>query len=52
MVARAPDRSHLVGAAITMPQTAANLIQKVGLTEAQVKQLTVTNPRRAIGLIS
>lgn len=52
MVARAPDRSHLVGAAITMPQTAANLVQKVGLTEAQVEQLTVANPRRAIGLIS
>lgn len=48
MVARAPDRSHLVGAAITMPQTTANLVQKVGLTEAQARQLTGANPRRAI----
>jgi N-acetylglucosamine-6-phosphate deacetylase len=50
MVARAPDRSHLVGAAITMPQTVANLINKVGLTESQARQLASANPRRAIGL--
>jgi N-acetylglucosamine-6-phosphate deacetylase len=50
MVARAPDRSHLVGAAITMPQTVANMVQKVGLTEAQARQLACANPRRAIGL--
>lgn len=45
MVARAPDGSHLVGAAITMPQSAQNLKDKLGLSDAQVKQLTWDNPR-------
>ena len=45
MVARAPDGSHLVGAAITMPQSAQNLREKLKLSEAQIKQLTWENPR-------
>ncbi len=45
MVARAPDGSHLVGAAITMPQSAQNLVEHLGLSDAQVKQLTWDNPR-------
>ena len=49
-VARAPDGSHLVGAAITMPQSAANLRAHLGLDDAQIAQLTVHNPRRALGL--
>ncbi len=47
-VARAPDGSHLVGAAITMPQSAANLRQHLGLDAAQVALLTSQNPRRAL----
>lgn len=50
MVARAPDGSHLVGAAITMPQTYANLTQKLGLSAADARQLIVDNPRTAIGI--
>lgn len=50
MVARAPDGSHLVGAAITMPQTAENLRSKLGLGAAEIEYLTVTAPRRAIGV--
>ena len=50
MVARAPDGSHFVGAAITMAQSHANLREKVGLSEARCRQLLVENPRRAIGL--
>lgn len=50
MVARAPDASHFIGAAITMPQTHANLREKLGLTEARCRQLLVDNPRRAIGI--
>lgn len=50
MVARAPDGSHLIGAAISMPQTFRNLVDKVGLTEAQARQLTCENPRRAMGM--
>jgi N-acetylglucosamine-6-phosphate deacetylase len=49
LVARAPDGSHLIGSAVTMTRQAANLREHVGLTEAQVTQLTRDNPRRAIG---
>jgi N-acetylglucosamine-6-phosphate deacetylase len=52
LAAWAPDRSHLVGSAITMRQSFANLIQHVGLTEADAVRLTSTNPRLAIGLVS
>jgi N-acetylglucosamine-6-phosphate deacetylase len=49
MVARAPDRSHLVGSGITMKQNAANLLHGVGLSESVVRRLTLENPRIAIG---
>jgi N-acetylglucosamine-6-phosphate deacetylase len=49
MVARAPDRSHLVGSGITMKQNAENLRHGVGLPEAIVRKLTLENPRIAIG---
>lgn len=49
MVARAPDRSHLIGSGITMKQNAANLRQALGLSEAVVRKLTLENPRIAIG---
>jgi N-acetylglucosamine-6-phosphate deacetylase len=50
MVARAPDRSHLVGSGITMKQNAANLRQSLGLSESVVRKLTLENPRIAIGI--
>ncbi len=46
----AADRSHLVGSASTMLQSAAQLREQLQLTERQVRDLTWTNPRRAIGL--
>lgn len=49
MVARAPDGSHLIGSAITMPQSAANL-QKTGLSQDEIALLCASNPRRALGL--
>lgn len=49
-VARSPDGSHLVGSAITMPETAKNLREKMGLDPNQVRTLTYDNPRRAIGM--
>jgi len=49
MVARAPDRSHLVGSGITMKQNAENLRRGIGLPEAIVRKLTLENPRIAIG---
>ncbi len=50
MVARAPDGSHLVGAAITMRHSAANLQEHLGLSRAQIEALTIINPRRALAL--
>jgi N-acetylglucosamine-6-phosphate deacetylase len=52
LAAWAPDRSHLVGSAITMRQSFANLVQHIGLTEADAIRLTSTNPKLAIGLVS
>jgi N-acetylglucosamine-6-phosphate deacetylase len=51
-VARAPDGSHLVGSAGTMPLSRSNLKQHLRLSEAEVDQLTVHNPRRAIPMPS
>lgn len=50
MVARAPDGSHLLGAAITMPAAVANLTEHCGLTEADATRLVDANPRRALGM--
>ncbi len=50
MVARSPDGSHLVGSTITMPKSMENLRSRLGLPDAQLRQMMVTNPRRAIGL--
>jgi N-acetylglucosamine-6-phosphate deacetylase len=52
LAAWAPDRSHLVGSAITMAQSFTNLVQHIGLAEADAVRLTNTNPRLAIGLAS
>jgi N-acetylglucosamine-6-phosphate deacetylase len=46
--ARAPDNSHLVGAAVTMQQSADNLRDHVGLTEHEVARLTKQNPSSLI----
>lgn len=45
-----PDRSHLIGSTITMPETRRLLAERMGLTPAEVEQVTVRNPRRALGL--
>lgn len=49
MVARAPDGSHLVGSAMTMPEAHRRLIEQVGLTEAEARQVTCVNPRLTLG---
>ena len=46
----AADRSHLVGSASTMCQAATHLREQLQLSEPQIRDLTWTNPRRAIGL--
>ena len=50
MVSRAPDGSHLIGSAITMPRTYENLVRQLGLSEQQAKYLTYDHPRKMIGL--
>jgi N-acetylglucosamine-6-phosphate deacetylase len=49
MVARAPDGSHFVGSAISMPQTYRNLTEGLGLSRADAMRLLRDNPRRAVG---
>ena len=49
LAARAPDGSHLVGSAMTMPQNRANLL-KLGLTDGDCNALLVDNPRRAMAV--
>jgi predicted metal-dependent phosphotriesterase family hydrolase len=34
-----------------MPLSRSNLIRHIGLTEAQVDQLTIHNPRRALAAV-
>ena len=48
MVARAPDGSHLVGSAGTMPRSRKNLVEHLGLTESDVDLLIVHNPRKSL----
>jgi N-acetylglucosamine-6-phosphate deacetylase len=48
LAAWAPDRSHLMGSAITMPRVVQNLREQVGLSEAQIRQVVFENPKRAI----
>ena len=50
LVARAPDGSHLIGSAVTMPKTEQNLRDQLGLSEADCRRLLNDNPRRALGL--
>jgi N-acetylglucosamine-6-phosphate deacetylase len=49
LVARSPDGSHLVGAAMSMPQVTNNL-REIGLDETAIDRLTNVNPQRAVHL--
>jgi N-acetylglucosamine-6-phosphate deacetylase len=49
MVPRAPDRSHFVGSAVTMRQSAGNLAEALHLSPDDVRRMTTNNPRSAIG---
>ncbi len=48
MVPRAPDRSHFLGSAVTMRQSAENLVDALHLSTAAVRQMTADNPRTAL----
>ncbi|MEM7390955.1 MAG: N-acetylglucosamine-6-phosphate deacetylase [Verrucomicrobiota bacterium] len=46
----APDRSHFVGSAGTMPQVIARIRSELGLADEDIHALTSTNPRKAVGI--
>lgn len=48
MVARAPDGSHLIGAAITMADSARNLREKLGYSEADIQRMMRENPQAVL----
>jgi N-acetylglucosamine-6-phosphate deacetylase len=50
MVPRSPDRSHFVGSAVTMQQSADNLRRALNLPPDAVRQLTSDNAARLIRL--
>ena len=51
LAAWAPDGSHLLGSAITMPAAADNLMRAVGLNADRTETLTSFKPRQVIGLM-
>jgi N-acetylglucosamine-6-phosphate deacetylase len=48
MVARSPDHSHLYGSTATMPQIAALLRDKLGLSPTDLQRLLFDNPRAVL----
>lgn len=50
LAAWAPDRSHLVGSAMTMPQARENLQAHLRLNPSRIDDLTSNHPRQAIKL--
>lgn len=49
LVARSPDRSHLVGSTVTMPKTFHNLTVEVGLSAQDAFCLLEHHPKTAMG---
>ena len=49
LVARNPDGDTLFGSAMTMPRAVTNLVDGVGLSEADAQRLTVSNPAALLG---
>jgi N-acetylglucosamine-6-phosphate deacetylase len=50
MVPRAPDRSHFLGSAVTMQQSADNLARALNVPPDVLRRLTSENPGRLIGV--
>jgi N-acetylglucosamine-6-phosphate deacetylase len=48
LVPRAPDGSHFVGSACTLPRMAENLRKRLGYSSAEVQSLLAQNPRRIL----
>jgi N-acetylglucosamine-6-phosphate deacetylase len=50
LVARPPDKSHLVGSTVTMEKSFQNLTEVLGFSNADACQVLETNPRLAMGM--
>ncbi len=50
LVARSPDGSHFVGSTVTWPRIQENNAQAIGLSPAELQLVSITNPRKALGL--
>lgn len=51
LAAWAPDGSHLIGSALSMPRVLTNLSDELSLNAEQIAALTNINPRVAVGLL-
>ncbi len=51
LAAWAPDGSHLIGSALSMPRVLTNLSDELSLNAKQIAALTDINPRVAVGLL-
>ena len=49
LVARSPDKSHLIGSTITMPRVAENLESELGFSKFEIQKVIEENPRKLIG---
>lgn len=49
LVARSPDGSHFVGSTVTWPRIQENNARDIGLSPAELHQVSVKNPRKALG---
>lgn len=50
MVVWAPDHSHLVGSAISMPKSVENLREIMDIDQDGIDRLTRYNPLKSIGM--
>lgn len=50
LVARSPDGSHFVGSTVTWPRIQQNNARSIGLSPTELHQVSVKNPRMALGL--
>jgi len=48
LIAWSPDHTHFMGSTITMPRMVAKMRAALGLSDDQIHQLTVENPRRLL----
>jgi N-acetylglucosamine-6-phosphate deacetylase len=48
LVARSPDGSHFVGSTVTWPRIQDNNTRHIGLSDADLRKVSIENPRKAL----